>query len=53
MLRQNDYEVRTRRYVKISTSNEGKIKVIDGTPETYKAGYNEKAQMIFRRYDND
>ena len=38
-------------YVKISTSNEGNIKVIDGTPETYKAGDNEKARMIFRRDD--
>ena len=40
-------------YVKISTSNEGKVKVIDGTPETYKAGDNEKARMIFRRESDD
>ena len=40
-------------YVKISTSNEGKIKVIDGTSETYKAGDNEKARMIFRRENDD
>ena len=36
-------------YVKISTSNEGKIKVIDGTPEKYVPGNNEKARLIFRR----
>lgn len=36
-------------YVKISTSNEGKIKIIDGTPETYKTVGDEKAKLIFRR----
>ena len=36
-------------YVKISTSNEGKIKVIDGTSEKYVPGDNEKANLIFRR----
>ena len=36
-------------YVKISTSNESKIKVINGTPEEYVPGNNEKARMIFRR----
>ncbi|MBQ3441806.1 MAG: hypothetical protein IJG33_01035, partial [Selenomonadaceae bacterium] len=40
-------------YVKISTSNEGKIKVIDGTREQYVPGTDEKARMIFRRDDND
>ena len=40
-------------YVKISTSNEGKIKVIDGTREKYVSGNNEKARLIFRRNDND
>lgn len=36
-------------YVKISTSNEGKIKVINGTPETYQTAGNERARLIFRR----
>ncbi len=36
-------------YVKISTSNESKIKVIDGTPEKYIPGDNEKARLIFWR----
>ena len=36
-------------YVKISTSNKSKIKVINGTPEEYVPGNNEKARMIFRR----
>ena len=40
-------------YVKISTSNEGKIKVINGTREQYVLGNNEKARMIFRRDDDD
>ena len=40
-------------YVKISTSNEGKIKIINGTPEKYVAGDNEKARLIFRRDVND
>lgn len=40
-------------YVKISTSNEGKIKVIDGTREQYVPGNNEKARLIFRRDDDD
>ena len=36
-------------YVKISTSNEGKIKILDGTPETYQTAGNERARLIFRR----
>ena len=40
-------------YVKISTSNEGLIKVIDGTREKYKTDGTEKARLIFRRDDND
>ena len=40
-------------YVKISTSDESKIKVIDGTREQYVPGNNEKARLIFRRDDND
>ena len=38
-------------YVKISTSNEGKIKIIDGTAENYKTAGDEKAKLIFRRTD--
>ena len=40
-------------YVKISTSDESKIKVIDGTREQYVPGNNEKARLIFRRDDDD
>lgn len=40
-------------YVKISTSDESKIKVIDGTCEQYVPGNNEKARLIFRRDDDD
>ena len=40
-------------YVKISTSNEGKVKVIDGTRKEYVSGNNEKARMISRRDDDD
>ena len=40
-------------YVKISTSNEGLIKVIDGTREQYRTDGTEKARLIFRRDDND
>ena len=40
-------------YVKISTSNESLIKVIDGTPEEYVPGNDEKARMIFRRDTDD
>ena len=40
-------------YVKISTSDEGKIKIIDGTREQYVPGNNEKARLIFRRDDDD
>ena len=40
-------------YVKISTSDEGKIKVVDGTREQYVPGNNEKARIIFRRADDD
>ena len=40
-------------YVKISTSNDSKIKVIDGTHKEYVPGNNEKARMIFRRDDDD
>ena len=36
-------------YVKISTSNEGKIKIIDGTPDEYITSGTEKAYLIFRR----
>ena len=39
-------------YVKISTSNEGLIKVIDGTREQYRTDGTEKAKLIFRR-DNE
>ena len=39
-------------YVKISTSNEGLIKVIDGTREKYRTDGTEKARLIFRR-DNE
>lgn len=35
-------------YVKISTSNEGKIKVIDGTREKYDTDGHEKARLIFK-----
>lgn len=40
-------------YVKISTSNESLIKVIDGTREQYRTDGTEKARLIFRRDDND
>lgn len=40
-------------YVKISTSNEGLVKVIDGTREQYKTDGTEKARLIFRRDDDD
>ena len=40
-------------YVKISTSNEGKIKVINGTEKQYETDGNEKAKLIFRRDNND
>ena len=40
-------------YVKFSTSNESIIKVIDGTPIAYKNDGKEKAQLIFRRDNND
>ena len=36
-------------YVKISTSDEGKIKVINGTHEDYKTDGEENARLIFRR----
>ena len=39
-------------YVKISTSNAGKIKIIDGKREEYKTDGSENATLIFRR-DND
>lgn len=35
-------------YVKISTSNEGLIKVIDGTREQYRTDGTEKARLIFQ-----
>ena len=38
-------------WVKISTSNEGLIKVIDGTSKAYKTDGTEKARLIFRRED--
>ena len=40
-------------YVKISTSNEGLITVIDGTREQYRTDGSEKARLIFRRDDDD
>lgn len=40
-------------YVKISTSNDSKIKVIDGTSEEYVPGNDEKARLIFRRDTDD
>lgn len=40
-------------YVKISTSDESKIKVIDGTREQYRTDGSEKARLIFRRDDDD
>ena len=40
-------------YVKISTSNLGKIKIIDARKEDYKDGLNEKAKLLFRRDIND
>ena len=40
-------------YVKISTSDEGKIKIIDSKREDYETSGNEKAKLIFRRDDND
>ena len=40
-------------YVKISTSNEGLVKVIDCTREQYRTDGTEKARLIFRRDDND
>lgn len=40
-------------YVKISTSNESKIKVIDSTREKYVPDNNEKARLIFRRDSDD
>ena len=36
-------------YVKISTSNEGKIKIIDAKKENYKTAGDEKSKLIFRR----
>ncbi|MBR1646622.1 MAG: hypothetical protein IJ685_07575 [Selenomonadaceae bacterium] len=36
-------------YVKLSTSNEGLIKVIDGTREQYRTDGTEKARLIFKR----
>ena len=36
-------------YVKISTSKEGKIKVINGTSETYQTAWNDRTRLIFRK----
>lgn len=40
-------------YVKISTSNESLIKVIDGSREQYRTDGTEKARLIFRRDSDD
>ncbi len=40
-------------YVKISTSNEGLIKIIGGIREQYRTDGTERARLIFRRDDND
>ena len=40
-------------HVKISTSTESKIKIIDDTRKQYVPGKNEKARLIFRRADYD
>ncbi len=40
-------------YVKIGTSDEGLIKIIDGTRESYRTNGIEKARLIFRRDDSD
>ena len=37
-------------YVKISTSNEGIIKVVEGTREEYKTDGTEKATLIFKEW---
>jgi len=36
-------------YVKISTTDYGKIKIIDSSPSEYKSDGREKAELIFRR----
>ncbi|MDO5297052.1 MAG: hypothetical protein Q4F00_10580 [bacterium] len=40
-------------YVKISTTDIGKIKIIAASPETYKSDGHEKAILIFGRKKND
>ena len=37
-------------YVKISTTDIGIVKIIDGTPKQYKTDGHEKATIFFRRY---
>ncbi len=36
-------------YVKISTTNNGKFKIVNGSPENYKSNAKETAEIIFRR----
>ena len=36
-------------YVKISTNNSGRFKIIDGTKSEYKTDGNENAKLFFRR----
>lgn len=36
-------------YVKISTTNNGKFKIVDGTADNYKSNAKETAEIIFRR----
>jgi len=38
-------------YVKISTTDGGKYKIIDGTRSEYKTDGNEKAKLFFRRHN--
>ena len=40
-------------YVKISTTNLGKIKIIGAKKDNYKTDNKEKAILLFRRYDNE
>ena len=40
-------------YVKISTTDNGKFKIVDGTADNYKSNAKETAEIIFRRKNND
>ena len=40
-------------YVKISTTDNGKFKIVDGTADNYKSNGKETAEIIFRRKNND